>query len=134
MSLFYTDLDRKYCDVRVIPKMGRKAVDSNEIFIDGLPVPLEDRIGAEGEGFRYILHSLNPERVLVGVEGIGIGQNALARAAKYARERVVFDRPIGQNQAIQHPLAECWMELRTEERRVGKECVSKCRSRWWPYR
>lgn len=111
MSLFYTDLDRKYCDVRVIPKMGRKAVDSNEIFIDGLPVPLEDRIGAEGEGFRYILHSLNPERVLVGVEGIGIGQNALARAAKYARERVVFDRPIGQNQAIQHPLAECWMEL-----------------------
>lgn len=111
LSLFYTDLDRNHCDVRVIDKMGRKAVDSNEIFIDGLPVPLEDRIGEEGKGFRYLLHSLNPERVLVGLEAVGIGQNALARAAKYARERVVFDRPIGQNQAIQHPLAESWMAL-----------------------
>jgi len=111
LSLFYTDLDRNYCDVRVIDKMGRKAVDSNEIFIDGLPVPLEDRIGEEGQGFRYLLHSLNPERVLVGLEAVGIGQNALDRAVRYARDRVVFDRPIGQNQSIQHPLAECWMEL-----------------------
>jgi len=111
LSLFYTDLDRAYCDVRVIDKMGRKAVDSNEVFIDGLPVPLEDRIGEEGEGFRYLLHSLNPERVLVGLEAVGIGQNALARAAKYAREREVFGRPIGQNQGVQHPLAESWMEL-----------------------
>ena len=111
LSLFYTDLDRNYCDIREIPKMGRKAVDSNEVFYDGLPVPAEDLIGEEGKGFRYLLHSLNPERVLVGVEGIGVGQNALARAVKYARERVVFDRPIGANQSIQHPLAELWCEL-----------------------
>ena len=111
LSLFYTDLNREFCDVRVIDKMGRKAVDSNEIFIDSLPVPLEDRIGEEGKGFRYLLHSLNPERVLVGVEAVGIGQNALRRATQYANDRVVFDRPIGQNQAIQHPLAESWMKL-----------------------
>ena len=90
--------------------MGRKAVDSNEIFIDGLHVK-EDLIGEEGKGFRYLLHSLNPERILVGVEAIGIGQQALERASQYARDRVVFNRPIGQNQGIQHPLAECWMEL-----------------------
>jgi acyl-CoA dehydrogenase len=111
LSLFYTDLDRDYCEVRVIDKMGRKAVDSNQVFIDGLPVPLEDRIGEEGEGFRHLLHSLNPERVLVGLEAVGIGQNALARAARYAGEREVFGRPIGQNQGVQHPLAESWMEL-----------------------
>jgi len=111
LTLFYTDFDRNYCDARVIPKMGRAAVDSNEVFIDGLPIPEEDRIGEEGKGFYYLLHSLNPERVLVGIEAIGIGQNALNRAATYARDRIVFDRPIGQNQAIQHPLAENWMEL-----------------------
>ena len=111
LSLFYTDLNRDYVDVRIIEKMGRKAVDSNEVFIDNLPVPKEDLIGEEGKGFHYLLHSLNPERVLVGVEAIGIGMNALARAAKYAREREVFGRPIGKNQAIQHPLAENWMEL-----------------------
>jgi len=111
LSLFYTDLDRKYCDVREIPKMGRKAVDSNEVFIDSLPIPAEDRIGEEGMGFRYLLHSLNPERVLIGAEAIGVGQNALQRAVRYAKERIVFDRPIGMNQSIQHPLAECWCEL-----------------------
>jgi acyl-CoA dehydrogenase len=111
LSLFYTDLDREYVDVRVIDKMGRKAVDSNEVFIDGLPVPAGDLIGEEGKGFQYLLHSLNPERVLVGIEGAAIGQNALDRAARYASERTVFGRPIGQNQAIQHPLAENWMEL-----------------------
>ncbi|MBL4719979.1 MAG: acyl-CoA/acyl-ACP dehydrogenase [Alphaproteobacteria bacterium] len=111
LSLFYTDLDRDYCDIREIEKMGRKAVDSNEVFFDGLPVPLEDRIGEEGMGFRYILHSMNPERILIGMEAVGIGQNALARAVKYAQEREVFDRPIGQNQSIQHPLAEDWMAL-----------------------
>ncbi len=111
LSLFYTDLDRTYCDVREIPKMGRKAVDSNEVFMDGLPIPMEDRIGEEGMGFRYLLHSLNPERVLIGAEAIGVGQNALERAVRYAKERIVFDRPIGMNQSIQHPLAECWCEL-----------------------
>jgi acyl-CoA dehydrogenase len=111
LSLFYTDLDRRYVDVREIPKMGRSAVDSNELFIDSLPVPVADRIGEEGRGFEYILHGMNPERILIGAEAIGIGRAALRRAANYARQRIVFDRPIGQNQAIQHPLARCWMEL-----------------------
>lgn len=111
MTIFYTDLDRSKIDVRRIAKMGRAAVDSNAIFIDGLFVPDEDRIGEEGKGFGYLLHSLNPERILIGVEAVGIGQDALGRAARYAKERIVFDRPIGQNQAIQHPLAERWMYL-----------------------
>ncbi len=111
LSLFFTDVDRTRMDIRVIEKMGRKAVDSNEVFIDNLEVPQEDLIGEEGKGFYYLLHSLNPERVLIGMEAIGIGKNALARAAQYAREREVFGRPIGMNQAIQHPLAENWMEL-----------------------
>ncbi len=111
LSLFYTRLDRDYVDVREIDKMGRKAVDSNELFIDDLPVPVADRIGEEGKGFQYILHGLNPERVLVAAEAVGIGRAALARATRYAQERVVFGRPIGQNQAIQHPLAISWAEL-----------------------
>jgi acyl-CoA dehydrogenase len=111
ITIFYTDLDRAKIEVRRIPKMGRKAVDSNAIFIDGLFIPEAHRIGEEGKGFRYILDSLNPERILIGMEAIGIGQDALRRAAKYARERVVFDRPIGKNQGIQHPLAECWIYL-----------------------
>ena len=111
LSLFYTALDRDYVTVREIDKMGRKAVDSNEVFIDGLPVPVEDRIGEEGEGFRYLLHGLNPERILVAAEAIGIARYAIQRAAKYAGERIVFGRAIGQNQAIQHPLAESWAEL-----------------------
>ncbi|MCH8227540.1 MAG: acyl-CoA/acyl-ACP dehydrogenase [Proteobacteria bacterium] len=111
MTLFYTSLDRKYIDVRAIPKMGRAAVDSCEVFIDALPVPEEDRIGEEGKGFHYLLHSLNPERILIAAEAIGIGRNALARATQYAKDRIVFDRPIGQNQSIQHPLAQNWMEL-----------------------
>lgn len=111
ITIFYTDLNRDHIDVQRIPKMGRKAVDSNSIYIDDLFIPDEDRIGEEGKGFSYILHSLNPERVLIAVEGIGIGQDALKRAVDYAKERVVFDRPIGQNQGIQHPLAEKWMYL-----------------------
>jgi acyl-CoA dehydrogenase len=111
ITIFYADLDRSRIDVQRIPKMGRKAVDSNSIFIDGLFIPEEDRIGEEGKGFSYILHSLNPERILIGCEAIGIGHDALRRASRYAKERVVFDRPIGQNQGIQHPLAEKWMYL-----------------------
>ncbi|HEX4896421.1 MAG TPA: acyl-CoA dehydrogenase family protein [Solimonas sp.] len=111
LSLFYTDLDRKSVEVREIEKMGRKAVDSNQLFIDGLRVPVEDRIGEEGRGFEYILHGMNPERILIAGEAVGLGQAALERAVKYANERIVFDRPIGQNQAIQHPLAQSWMEL-----------------------
>jgi len=115
LSLFYTDLDRKFVDVREIPKMGRSAVDSNELFIDQLPVPIADRIGEEGKGFQYILHGMNPERILIGAEGVGLGRAAVRRAAHYAKERIVFDRPIGQNQAIQHPLAKCWMKLAAAE-------------------
>jgi acyl-CoA dehydrogenase len=111
ITIFYTDLDRSKIEVRRIPKMGRKAVDSNAIFIDGLFIPDADRVGEEGKGFSYILHSLNPERLLVAAEAIAIGQDALRRATRYARDRVVFDRPIGQNQGIQHPLAERWMAL-----------------------
>ncbi len=111
LSLFYTDFDRQFVEAREIPKMGRKAVDSNQVFIDALKVPVADRIGDEGRGFEYILHGLNPERILVAAEAVGLGQIALKRAADYARERVVFDRPIGQNQAIQHPLAQRWIEL-----------------------
>jgi acyl-CoA dehydrogenase len=115
LSLFYTALDRRAVEVREIDKMGRKAVDSNQLFIDGLKVPIEDRIGEEGRGFGYILHGLNPERILVAAEAIGLGRVALRRATSYAKERVVFGRPIGQNQAIQHPLAQCWMELEAAE-------------------
>ncbi len=111
MTLLYTDLDRTKIEVRRIPKHGRAAVDSNAVFIDDLFVPDEDRIGEEGRGFYYLLDSLNPERILIAVEAIGIGQDAVRRAAQYARERVVFGRPIGANQSIQHPLAECWLNL-----------------------
>jgi acyl-CoA dehydrogenase len=111
LSLFYTPLDRAHVEVREIPKMGRHAVDTNMLFIDGLKVPGDDLIGEEGKGFDYLLHAFNPERVLIAAEAVGVGQDALKRAAKYARERVVFGRPIGQNQAIQHPLARAWAEL-----------------------
>jgi len=111
ITIFYTDLDRSKFDVQLIPKMGRKAVDSNAIFIDDLFIPDDHRVGDEGKGFSYILDSLNPERVLIAAEAIAIGQDALRRATRYAKDRVVFDRPIGQNQGIQHPLAERWMYL-----------------------
>ena len=111
MTLFYTDFDRSRMEATEIEKMGRKAVDSNAVFIDNLEVPEEDRIGEEGMGFRYILHGLNPERVLIASEAVGLGRRALKRAVDYAKERVVFGRPIGQNQAIQHPLADAWANL-----------------------
>jgi acyl-CoA dehydrogenase len=111
LSLFYTDLDRSKIEVRLIHKLGRHAVDSNMLFIHDLFVPEEDRIGAEGEGFKLLLHGLNPERVLVAAEAVGIGRAALSRAARYARERIVFGRPIGMNQGISHPLAKCWAQL-----------------------
>ena len=120
ISLFYTDFDRNYVEVREIEKMGRKAVDSNAVFIDGLPVPKENLIGEEGRGFYYLLDGLNPERILVGAEAVGLGRAALQRATAYAREREVFGRPIGQNQAIQHPLAESWAELEAANLMVFK--------------
>jgi acyl-CoA dehydrogenase len=100
--------------------MGRSAVDSNELFIDALPVPVADRIGEEGKGFEYILHGMNPERILIAAELVGLGRCAVKRAAQYAKERIVFDRPIGQNQAIQHPLAANWMALEAAGLMVAK--------------
>jgi len=120
LSLFYTDLNRSNIEVRLIHKMGRHAVDSNMLFIQDLWVPEQDRIGAEGNGFKILLHGLNPERVLVAAEAIGIGRAAISRAAKYARERVVFNRPIGMNQGIQHPLAKCWAQLEAANLMVMK--------------
>ncbi len=120
LSLFYTDLDRSKIEVREIEKMGRKAVDSNMLFIDGLRIPVADRIGEEGRGFEYILHGLNPERILIAAEAVGIGRAALDRAVKYAGERTVFGRPIGQNQGIQHPLAQAWMQLEAADLMVFK--------------
>ncbi|MDB5822693.1 MAG: acyl-CoA dehydrogenase [Herminiimonas sp.] len=137
LSLFYTDLDRRFIEVRNIEKMGRKAVDSNQVFIDGLRIPVEDRIGEEGKGFSYILHGLNPERILIASEAIGLGRVAIERAARYARERIVFDRPIGQNQGIQHPLAKSYMELEAANLMVfkaasfydaGKPCAAEANS------
>ena len=111
LSLFYADFDRSAIEAKPIPKMGRKAVECNTLFIDDLHVPKEALIGEEGQGFKYLLQGLNPERVLFAVEAIGIGRIAIAKAAQYAKERVVFGRPIGQNQGIQHPLAKAWAEL-----------------------
>lgn len=115
LSLFYTDLDRTRVQVREIEKLGRKAVDSNELFIDNLEIPVVDRIGEEGKGFSYILHGMNPERVLLAAEATGLGRAALRRASRYAADRNVFNRPIGQNQGVQHPLAERWIELEASE-------------------
>lgn len=137
LSLFYTKLDRAKVEIRLIRKMGRHAVDSNLVFFDGLEVPEEDRIGEEGEGFKIILHGLNPERILIGSEAIGLGTAALRRATNYARERVVFGRPIGQNQGIQHPLARAWMNLEAANLMAlraaalydaGKECGTEANS------
>ena len=120
LTLFYTDFDRARIEVREIEKMGRKAVDSNQLFIDELRVPAGDRIGEEGKGFSYILHGFNPERILIAAEAVGLGRAALRRATRYAGERVVFDRPIGQNQGIQHPLAQRWVELEAADLLVLK--------------
>lgn len=111
LSLFYTPFDRDRIKVNEIDKMGRKAVDSNELFFENFEIPESDRIGEEGRGFEYILHGLNPERILIAAEAVGLGFAALKRATDYAKEREVFNRPIGKNQSIQHPLAICHAEL-----------------------
>jgi acyl-CoA dehydrogenase len=115
LTLFFTAFDRSKITVKVIEKLGRAAVDSNEIFIDGLEVPVEDVVGEVGRGFYHLLDSLNPERIMTAIEAVGIGRAALDRAVQYAKERIVFDRPIGQNQAIAHPLATAWAKLETAE-------------------
>lgn len=123
LSLFYTDFNRDHIEANPIPKMGRKAVESNSMFIDGLTVPTEDLIGEEGEGFKYLIQGLNPERVLFGAEAVGLGFAALERATQYANERVVFGRPIGQNQGVAHPLAKSWAELSAAELLAYKAAV-----------
>ncbi|HVP08017.1 MAG TPA: acyl-CoA dehydrogenase family protein [Burkholderiales bacterium] len=120
LTLFYTDFDRRKIEVREIEKMGRHAVDSNQVFFDAYPVPEEDRIGEEGKGFEYILHGMNPERILIAAESVGLGRCAVKRAAAYAKERVVFDRPIGKNQGVQHPLAANWANLEAANLMVFK--------------
>ncbi|MEU0741230.1 acyl-CoA dehydrogenase family protein [Streptomyces sp. NPDC006134] len=115
MTLFLTDLDRDHVDIRPIAKMGRNAVTSNELFIDELRVPVRDRVGEEGQGFRYLLDGLNPERMLIAAEALGIGRVALDRAVAYGREREVFGRPIGMNQGIQFPLADSLARLDAAE-------------------
>ncbi|KAI8674408.1 hypothetical protein NCS57_00338100 [Fusarium keratoplasticum] len=111
LSLFYTDLDRSVVEVTEIPKMGRAAVDTNVLFFDGWKIPASDMIGQEGDGFKMIMHGMNAERILIGAEALGIGYAALRRACNYANERVVFGKPVGTYQGLQHPLAECWMNL-----------------------
>jgi len=120
ITLFYTDLDRARISVDAIDKMGRGSVDSNSIIIDDLVVPENDRLGEEGGGFAMLLDTLNPERILIAAEAIGIGRRALDKAVDYANERVVFDRPIGKNQSIQHPLAQSWMALEAAELMVWR--------------
>jgi acyl-CoA dehydrogenase len=115
LTLFFTLFDRARITVREIEKLGRAAVDSNEIFIDGLDVPAEHVVGGVGRGFYHLLDSLNPERIMTAIEAVGIGRAALERAVQYAKERIVFDRPIGQNQAVAHPLAQAWAKLESAE-------------------
>jgi acyl-CoA dehydrogenase len=115
LTLFFTPFDRARITVREIEKLGRAAVDSNEIFIDGLDVPAEHVVGEVGRGFYHLLDSLNPERIMTAIEAVGIGRAALERAVQYAKERIVFDRPIGQNQAVAHPLAQAWAKLESAE-------------------
>ena len=92
-------------------RSGGRAIDANQVFFDNYYVPSDSLIGKEGQGFKIILHGMNAERCLLAGEALGLGYVAIARAAKYAKERVVFGRAIGMNQGIQHPLARCWMDL-----------------------
>ena len=120
MTLFLTDLDREHIDIQPIKKMGRNAVTSNELFIDDLRIPEEHRIGEEGKGFAYLLDGLNPERMLVAAEALGIGYAALKAAVGYGNERVVFKRQIGKNQGIQFPLADSLARLEAAELMLRK--------------
>lgn len=120
MTLFLTDLDRDKVDIRPIKKMGRNAVTSNELFIDNLEIPVEDRVGEEGKGFTYILDGLNPERMLVAAEALGIGRAALRAGVRYGNDREVFGRQIGKNQGIQFPLADSLARLDAAELMLRK--------------
>jgi len=120
MTLFFSDIDRTAIQMRLIHKMGRHAVDSNELFIDDWRVPHSDMVGEEGEGFYHLIDGLNPERIVIAAEAVGIGKAALNRAVQYAKDRTVFGRPIGKNQGIQFPLAEAYARLEAAELMVLK--------------
>jgi acyl-CoA dehydrogenase len=115
LTLFLADLDRSAVEIRPIMKMGRNAISSNALFIDDLVIPQEDRVGEEGKGFTYLLDGLNPERMLVAAEALGLGRAALRRAVRYGNEREVFGRPIGMNQGLQFPLADSLARLDAAE-------------------
>jgi alkylation response protein AidB-like acyl-CoA dehydrogenase len=115
MTLFFCDLDRKRVEISPIDKLGRNCIDSNELLIENLEARDEDIVGEVGQGFKCLLDGLNPERISVSFAQIGTGRAALHRAVRYAKDRIVFDRPIGQNQAIAHPLADSWMRLTAAE-------------------
>src|SRR3546814_6305077 len=132
LTLFYAPLYRRYVETSKISKLGSNAMESCTVFFDGLPIAPEDRIGEEGKGFYYLPDGLNPERILVASEGISLGKVALARATEYARDRVVFGRPIGQNQAVQHPLADSWIKLEAAQMMM-KNGRASCRERVCPF-
>ncbi|HTN80115.1 MAG TPA: acyl-CoA dehydrogenase family protein [Acidimicrobiales bacterium] len=111
MTLLLADLQRPEVDIRPIPKVGRNAVVSCEVRYDDLPVAVTDRVGEEGRGFHYLLDGLNPERILVAAEAVGIGRAAIRKAVAYANDRIVFNRPIGQNQGVSFPLAEAYARI-----------------------
>jgi acyl-CoA dehydrogenase len=120
MTLFFSDIDRHAIQMRLIHKMGRHAVDSNELFIDDWRVPHTDIVGEEGEGFYHLIDGLNPERIVIAAEAVGIGKAALNKAVQYAKDRTVFGRPIGKNQGIQFPLAEAYARLEAADLMVLK--------------
>jgi hypothetical protein len=115
MTLFFTDMDREHITIREIEKLGRSCIDSNELFMDNLEIPDEDVVGEVGKGFYYLLDGLNPERICVAMEQIGLGRRALDIAVQYANDRIIFDRPIGKNQSVAHPLADSWIRLQAAE-------------------
>ncbi|KQW44996.1 acyl-CoA dehydrogenase [Nocardioides sp. Root1257] len=111
LTLFLTDLDSPQIEIRAIPKIGRNAVASAEVFFHEHFVRADEVVGEVGRGFYHLLHSLNGERIYLSAEALGVGRWALQAAARYASERVVFDRPIGKNQGVQHPLAHSYLAL-----------------------
>lgn len=122
MSLFFAPVDKTAITIKEIEKMGRNGIDTNELFIENLEIDEFDLIGEEGKGFYYLLDGLNPERMLIAAEAVGMGYGAIERAVKYANERVVFNRPIGQNQGVQFPLADAYSHLRAAEVLIYQAC------------
>jgi acyl-CoA dehydrogenase len=138
LSLFFIPFDKTAPGLSLsrIKKMGARAIDANEVFFDNYRIPASSLIGNEGQGFKIVLHGMNAERCLLAGEALGLGYAALKRASKYAQERIVFDRPIGMNQGIQHPLAEAYMYLESAKLQTYHAaalyvlCILSVRFRW----